>query len=118
MSRQDAAFYTDSHDAEVMWRPEGDNPKKVRVYRNGEMRINYTEPSGEISVLRYTQDLDEKGLDTDEKLYQAEADGLIEWWNNPWFEVASVDNEDGEIVDTLDEAIEYAKELAQEGSVK
>jgi hypothetical protein len=114
MSRTDAAFYTDSHDAEVLWRPEGSNPKKVRVYRNGEMRINYTEPSGEISVLRYTQDLDEKGLDTDEKLFEAEKSETIEWINNPWFEVAWVDNEDGEIVDTLDEAIEYAKKLFEE----
>lgn len=114
MSRNDAAFYTDSHDAEVLWRPEGSNPKKVRVYRNGEMRINYTEPSGEISVLRYTQDLDEKGIDTDEKLFEAEKSEKIEWINNPWFEVAWVDNEDGEIVDRLDEAIEYAKKLFEE----
>lgn len=113
MSRQDASFYTDSHEAEVLWRPEGINPKEVRVYRNGEMRIHYTETSGEVSVLRYTQDLDEKGLDTDEKLFEAENSGKIEWINNAWFEVAWVDNEDGEIVDGIDEAISYAKALLE-----
>jgi hypothetical protein len=112
-AREDAAFYTDSHEAEVLWKPEGINPKEVRVYRNGEMRIHYTEPSGEVSVLRYTQDLDEKGLDTDEKLFEAENSGKIEWINNAWFEVAWVDNEDGEIVDRLDEAIDYAKRLVK-----
>jgi hypothetical protein len=115
MRRQDAAFYTYTHGEEVLWKPEGSNPKEVRVYRNGEMRINYTEPSGEIAVLRYTDDLDRKGLDTDEKLRAAEESGLIEWINNAWFEVASVDNEDGEIVDGIDEAIEYAKQLLEEG---
>ena len=114
MSRQDAAFYTDSHEAEVLWKPEGSNPREVRVYRNGEMRIHYIEPSGEVSVLRYTQDLDEKGLDTDEKLFEAENSGKIEWINNAWFEVAWVDNEDGEIVDGIDEAISYAKTLLEE----
>jgi hypothetical protein len=114
VSRQDAAFFTHTHDAEVLWRPEGSNPKEVRVYRNGEMRINYTEPSGENVVLRYTDDLDGKGLDTDEKLRAAEESGLIEWINNAWFEVAWVDNEDGEIVHEIDEAIEYAKKLLEE----
>lgn len=116
MSRQDAAFYTDSHDAEVLWKPEGKNPKQVRVYRNGEMRINYTEPSGEISVLRYTDDLDAYGFDTDEKLKAATDDGLLDWVYNPWFEVAWVDNEDGEIVDGIDEAIDYAKKLLEENN--
>jgi hypothetical protein len=114
MSRQDAAFYTYTHDAEVLWRPEGSNPKEVRVYRNGEMRINYTEPSGEISVLRYTGDLESRGIDSDERLRAAEESGLIEWINNAWFEVAWVDYEDGEIVGGIDEAIDYAKQLLEE----
>jgi hypothetical protein len=114
MSRQDAAFYTYSHEAEVLWKPEGENPKRVRVYRNGEMRIHYTEPSGEIAVLRYTEDLDNKGINTDEKLREATDNGLLDWINNAWFEVSWVDNEDGEIVDGIDEAIEYAKKLLEE----
>ena len=114
MSRQDAAFFTHTHDAEVLWRPEGSNPKEVRVYRNGEMRINYTEPSGEIAVLRYTDDLEGRGIDSDEKLLAAEESGLIEWINNAWFEVAWVDNEDGEIVGEIDVAIAYAQQLLDE----
>ena len=51
---------------------------------------------------------------TDEKLRAAEESGLIDWINNAWFEVAWLDNEDGEIVDGIDEAIEYAKKLLEE----
>ena len=114
MSREDAAFYTYSHGAEVLWVSSEDNPKQVRVYRNGEMRIHYKEKSGAVSVLRYTQDLDEKGLDTDEKLFGAEKSGLIEWIDNPWFEVAWTDNEDGEVIGTFCEAVDYAKRVMKE----
>ena len=110
MSREDAAFFTYDHGSMLVWQTED---KTVRVYKNGEMRINYTEGDGTVSVLRYTEDLDYKGLDTDEKLFAAERAEKIEWINNPWFEVVWEDNEDGEISDGYTSAVEYAKKVHQ-----
>ena len=107
MSRNDAAFYTDTHDAWVIW-ASGD----VKVYRAGEMRIHYTRPDGSIAVLRYTGDLDDSGIDSDEKLRKAEENGLIEWIHNPWFEVVESDDEYGEVDLDYDSSIALAMKLA------
>jgi len=111
MSRNDAAFYTTTHESDPVWISED---KEVIVYRNGEMRIHYTEPDGAVSVLRYTDDLDDKGLDTDDKLYEAEQSGAIEWWNNPWFEVVWPDNLDGEVVLDYNVAVAMAADIVEE----
>jgi len=103
MSRNDAAFFTYDHGSMLVWQTED---KMVRVYKNGEMRIHYGD-----RVLRYTEDLDENGFDTDEKLSQATNDGLLDWWENPWFEVVWSDNEDGEIFHGYEEAVDYAKRV-------
>lgn len=108
MSREDAAFYTDTHDSWVIY-AAGD----VKVYRAGEMRINYTNDDGSVSVLRYTSDLDDKGLDTDEKLRAAEESGLIEWIHNPWFEVVESDDEYGEVDLDYTSSIHLANKLAK-----
>lgn len=110
MSREDAAFFVYDEGSLLVWKSEDES---VRVYKNGSMRIHYTEPSGEVSVLRYTSDLDDKGLDSDEKLRAAEESGKIEWWENPWFEVVTPDNEDGEVTDDFTSSIEYAKTLVR-----
>jgi hypothetical protein len=83
------------------------NPR-FHVVRNGEMRI-VRKSDG--AILRYTQDLYEAGLDTDEKigvLFTEEGD--YEVINNPWFEVIDVANhsDEGIVYDTLDDAIECA----------
>ena len=108
MSRNDAAFFTPYHDCDPVWFSDD---KSVVIYRNGEMRIHFTEPDGSTSVLRYTNDLDAKGLDTDEKLADAEKSGAIEFHNNPWFEVVYHDNEEGEVFIGLDEAKRYAERI-------
>lgn len=105
MSREDAAFFTYDHGSMLVWQTDD---KLVRVYKNGEMRINYTEDSGDVSVLRYVEDLDAKGLDTDEKLAAASDSGKVEWIDNPWFEVVWEDNEEGEVLHGYTEAVEYA----------
>jgi hypothetical protein len=111
MSRNDAAFYTQYHDSDPVWFSED---KEIVIYRNGEMRIVYEDDKGEFHTLRYTSDLDDKGLDTDEKLAEANENGKIEWIHNPWFEVVYHDNEDGETFIDLPEAIEYAQKVAAE----
>ena len=111
MSRNDAAFYTQYHEADPVWFSDDE---EIVIYRNGEMRIHFTKPDGSVSVLRYTSDLDDCGLDTDEKLRAAEKAGTIEWHNNPWFEVIYHDNEDGEVFIDFDEAMDYTRKVADE----
>ena len=105
MANQDSSFYTNQEGAETIWQEEG-NP--FFVVRNGEMRINY-----EDRVLRYTSDLMEAGIDTDQKLIDLMDSEVIEFINNSWFEVWN-SNDTGyysEVIDELSEAIEHAKEL-------
>jgi len=111
MSRNDAAFYTDTHDCEALWFSDD---KEIVVYRNGEMRIHFTRPDGDTSVLRYTKDLDDVGLISDELLFEADNSGKIEWIHNAWFEVVYHDNEDGEIFLDFEEAMKYAHRVADE----
>ena len=111
MSRNDAAFYTQYHDADPVWFSED---KEIVIYRAGEMRIVYEDDKGAFHTLRYTSDLDDNGLDTDEKLAEANENGKIEWIHNPWFEVVYHDNDDGEVFIDLPEAIEYAQKVAAE----
>lgn len=111
MSRNDAAFFTPYHDCDPVWFSDD---KEIVIYRNGEMRVHFTEPDGSTSVLRYTNDLDAKGLDTDEKLADAEKSGAIEFHNNPWFEVVYHDNEEGEVFIDFEEAKQYARRVADE----
>lgn len=111
MSRNDAAFFTQYHESDPVWFADD---KEVVVYRAGEMRIHLTEPDGSTSVLRYTSDLDDKGLDTDEKLAAAEKAGTIEWHDNPWFVVIWGENEDGEVLLDFEEAKKYALRVADE----
>ena len=103
MSREDAAFFTYEGGSMLVWQTED---KMVRVYKNGEMRIHFGD-----NVLRYTDDLDAYGFDTDEKLKAATDDGLIDWIDNPWFEVVWEDNEEGEIFHGYTDAVDYAKKV-------
>ena len=111
MSRNDAAFFTQYHDSDPVWFSDD---REIVIYRVGEMRIHFVEPDGSTSVLRYTNDLDSKGLDTDEKLTDAEKAGKIEWHNNPWFEVVYHDNDEGEVLIDFEEAKQYAHKVAAE----
>jgi hypothetical protein len=110
MTRQDSSFYTDSESPQTVWK---DDSGEYFAVRNGEIRLNYTLPNGDIAILRYTSDLDEYGIDSDEKLYQAEQDGKLEFINNSWFEVWNKRQAEyySEVLDTLDDAIQFAKEM-------
>ena len=115
--RNDAVFHTNTWDAEEVWYQEGE---VFSVLRAGEMKALYRNEQGEIDFLRYTSDFDERGIDSDGKLYDAiclppESIGSIEWDNNPWFEVAKEnDTEDYGVYSDLEEAINRAKELIEE----
>ena len=105
MTRQDSSFYTNGAGPEVVWE-DSDNP--FFVMRNGEMRIQYKD-----ATLRYTSDLLEAGIDSDQKLIELDEAGEIEWMNNSWYEVWSDSDPDyfSEPLHELDLAIETAKEL-------
>lgn len=98
-ARQDAAFYVNESQWEVVWEKEGHTRF---VVRNGDMRLTL---NGE--VIRYTDQLESAGVRTD-----ADAVGL-EFDENPWFEVWDTEDLDFEmyLFDTLDEAIAVAQKI-------
>jgi hypothetical protein len=111
-ARQDAAFYTNSSDYEVVW----NNNPRFSVIRNGEMRILYTptphSDSKTYTTIRYTDDLEAIGIKTDEDLLENFAPTLT-WENNSWFEIIDHNNAEceSEIYDTLYGAIDKAINL-------
>lgn len=83
MSREDAAFYTYHEDDEAI-KDLGD----YLVFRCGLMNIRYKRDNGQFVHLRTTRDLEDVGIDSDEKLAEAEKDiERFEWINNSWFEL-------------------------------
>jgi hypothetical protein len=92
----------------------------VTVVANGEMYLSVPRIyDGQLQehgadVLRYTQDLEAYGLDTDLKIHQFTKQvcmnmGYEVWHMNNWFEVYDDEFPDGHVCDTLDDAIETAK---------
>lgn len=115
MVKNDASFYTNSNSYEYVFEGE-----RFSVIRNGEMRINIRlNETDEWSILRYTQDLEEWGITTDEQLDSwSEQTGLFEWWNNSWFEIINNDNAcdcDYGVWETLTEAVEECKRMDSKG---
>lgn len=114
---QDACFYTWSSDWEEVWADSRLENPRFRVYRNGEMRIHARKSlDDDFTVIRYTDQLAEFGINTDADLREWEAYGdyYFGYENNPWFEVVSVKDGDedlNEVFHDLDEAIAYAEEL-------
>ena len=119
-NQQDSAFHTMSADFEglatLTYRT-----RVVYVCRAGEMRIEVPQfdADGEWShsdTIRYTDDLESIGIDTDEKL--AELSEKYQdydiWQNNSWFEVYSDDYPDGEIYHEFNEAIKGALEFIKD----
>jgi hypothetical protein len=112
-TRQDSAFHTNAPGSEVVW----DGNDRFYVYRVGEMRIHYTDSTGDTRILRYTSDLDELGVNTDSKLAEMSELGEENWtWvHNSWFEIIDDQEPDyGEIYHGLDEAVERAIHLYNE----
>jgi len=106
-NQTDSAFYCWSEGWETLATVEcGD--RKFAIGSNGEMRFNL--PNGD--VFRYTEDLINFGIDTDEKLRNfghAYPEAQV---NNNWFEFYEVDGEDSwEVHETLEEAIDAVKEI-------
>lgn len=120
--RQDACFYTNEANYEVVWRDE-QNPRFF-VVRNGELRLHaFTKGEDEKNptIIRYTDQLEDYGIDTDQKLadtFGLNAEGKFDWVNNPWFEVWDTEQteEDGESYHQLDDAIAVAQKMNAEHS--
>jgi hypothetical protein len=115
MKNQDAAFYTDGAGVQTIWYGD-DNKARFSVIRNGEMRIHARQTlDEEPTVIRYTDQLEAFGVKTDADLqaWTDKGDEYFTWVNNAWFEVWDAENTDyySDVIDTLDDAIEYAKQL-------
>jgi len=112
--RQESAFYHSDQDPMSVW----DGNERFYVERVGEMLIVYTDPEGEEHYLRTTADLEELGIDTDEKLaeYTDKGEEVFCWRNNSWFEIWDDTKQEyleGEIWHELDEAVDRAIHLYQ-----
>lgn len=85
------------------------NPR-FHVIRNGEMRV-IRKSDG--AIFRYTQDLMEAGICDDEAVDTLYSSYDYQVVDNPWFEVIDITEpaDDGEVCDTLDEAISRAEHL-------
>jgi hypothetical protein len=110
---QDAAFYTDGQGLQTVWHIAGG---RFSVIRSGEMRIQARHTlEEEFTVIRYTDRLESFGVknDADLEAWTNKGEEFFTWDNNSWFEIE--DSEDAEyysdVIDTLDDAVEYAKEL-------
>lgn len=92
--RQDSAFYTMGPGHELVWQ-DAEKPR-FYVVRNGEMRINYSPDLESEQVIRYTDQLEAIGVNTDADLekFTALGDEMFSWVNNSWFEI--FDKEDSE----------------------
>ena len=84
------------------------------VVASGVMDIKYTAPDGTEHRIYDTGTLDKLGFDTDSKIAKMGRREEWDWVNNNWFEVYSDTDLDyySEPIDTIDNAIEYALELA------
>jgi hypothetical protein len=105
-TRNDAAFYVDSPGSQVVWESKDCD---FYVIRAGEMRIVYKPNSNEQEVLRYTDDLEDKGIMTDADLPEDNDD--FYWAHNAWFEVCHKEEGDwfSDPMFDIDEAIAHAK---------
>lgn len=110
--------------------------KTMYVTANGEMYLSIpevqvnedgtTELADVHTRIRYSDDLIELGIDTDYKLnwltkIVCEISGFEMWHMNNWFEVFGEDEDGiaddmGEVLDSLDEALEYAKAELNNGN--
>jgi len=110
---QDSAFYTNEAGVETVW--DADTNERFYVVRNGEMRIHAIHHGHEV-VIRYTDQLADIGIKDDAALavWSGKGEEVFDWVNNSWFEVYdSTDTEYySEPIHSLDEAIDFAKELS------
>jgi hypothetical protein len=84
--QQSACFYTDHLDVQWIATIEKDD-KCVEVWRVGEMRLWLPDDDGG-TLIRYSDQLVENGITTDDELEMAgRGANPLDWQNNPWFEL-------------------------------
>lgn len=89
----DPAFYVWDAQAHQLVATITANDREIRVFCDGEMRLNLWESKearergDDPEVIRYCDRLMRAGIDTDEKLQEADDAGRIEWINNAWFDL-------------------------------
>lgn len=91
--RQDPAFYVWDANAHQHIATVTMGDREVRVFCDGEMRLNLWESKearergDDPEVILYCDRLMRAGIDTDEKLREADEAERIEWVNNAWFDL-------------------------------
>ena len=113
--RNDAAFYTNQSDIEIVWQ---EKTYDYYVVRSGVMRIHATKDNKHIEIIRYTDQLEAFGITTDTELenWASKGEEIFSWQNNSWFEIWN-DNDNefySEPIHDLSEAIEFAKTMQKE----
>lgn len=112
---QDSAFYTNDSGTEVVW--DNDPNKRFYVVRSGEMRIHYSPDLENHQVIRYTDQLEEIGVKTDEDLekFTALGEEMFSWIHNSWFEVYDAKHKSwySEPIHEFTEAVEFALSLSE-----
>jgi hypothetical protein len=86
----------------------------VDVYCEGETRANLLTEDGQVATTLHTpKDFIDAGLDTDEALELANAQELIEWVNNSWFDLycygEHLDAVHHELIEALTASIAYVE---------
>jgi hypothetical protein len=116
--KNDASFYTNESGVEIVWQEKNCD---YYVIRNGEMRIhavNDLSADKSIQVIRYTDQLERFGINTDSELeeWSRKDEEIFSWVNNSWFEVWTDKNTDflSDSIHNLSEAIEFAKTMEKE----
>lgn len=103
----DSAFYCWSNGWETLVTVKA-GKREFIIGVNGEMRLDL--PNGD--VWRYTDDLLDNKIDTDEKLYALDRDV---WTNNNWFEMYEIGYDDSyDVFDSINDAIQQALALLNE----
>lgn len=108
--QSDPAFYCDGYGhSYVASITDNTNGNMINIYCDGEMRVNYEEENGDISILRHCSDLLDYNFCTDEDLKKIKPD---DWTMNPWFDMYLGDEWiDNVHFDVIKEGFPFAREL-------
>jgi hypothetical protein len=116
--RNDAAFHTNQSGVEIVWQEKNCD---YYVIRNGEMRIhavNDLAADKSIQVIRYTDQLEKFGINTDSELeeWSSKDEEIFSWVNNSWFEIWNDNDSEfySDAIHDLSEAVEFAKTMEKE----
>lgn len=124
IGREDAVWYADGYDLPLV-KVEGEK-SNIFIIPSGETRIAYYVSKQEAHALRKPKDLISCNIKNDKELSASEEAGIIEWINNPWFELHIEYEDDAAysipsleyvcytLTEAIDKAIEFSSRTYKE----